>query len=86
MKPSFFNFFKAWLLHTYASVAGFKTLASPELAQVRFRRCVGCQFHKEGICLKCGCLIEAKVLLATEKCPIGKWRRVWIRQNTSKKG
>lgn len=84
MTPSFFNFFKAWLLHTYASVAGYKTLASPELAQVRFRRCELCQFHREGICLKCGCLVEAKVLLATEKCPIGKWRRVWIR-NFSKK-
>jgi hypothetical protein len=28
---------------------------------------------KAGFCGECGCLIEAKVLINTESCPLGKW-------------
>lgn len=30
-------------------------------------------FNNTGRCLKCGCSTWAKLRMATEKCPIGKW-------------
>ena len=76
----FFKFFTAWVLNTWASFAGYHALVSPELMKIRHNRCQRCKFYQDGGCLKCGCLIEAKIMLATEKCPIDKWRRVWIKR------
>jgi hypothetical protein len=30
-------------------------------------------FGGSGRCLNCGCLIPAKIRLATERCPLSKW-------------
>lgn len=81
----FFSFLAAFAMSTWASLRGYKTLVSPELQKVRYRRCKRCICYQEGICTQCGCLIEAKILLATEKCPLGKWRRVWVKNNPSKR-
>ncbi len=35
--------------------------------------CEACEFYRKKRCLKCGCRLEAKRRLATEKCPTGKW-------------
>lgn len=41
--------------------------------------CQGCEFWNgkgfrgTGRCMKCGCSTWAKLRMATEKCPIGKW-------------
>lgn len=35
--------------------------------------CNSCPKKKAIICFSCGCIIEAKIRLKTEKCPEGKW-------------
>lgn len=45
----------------------------------RIKTCQDCEFwnskgfHGTGRCMKCGCSTWAKLRMATEKCPIGKW-------------
>jgi hypothetical protein len=45
----------------------------------RIETCQGCEFwnpqgfNGTGRCMKCGCSTWAKLRMATEKCPIGKW-------------
>ena len=57
---------------------GFKHTEEGELAQ-RIETCRSCEnwdakaFNETGRCLVCGCSTWAKLRMATEKCPIGKW-------------
>ena len=50
-----------------------------ETLKVRLETCKGCEFWDEsgfvntGRCKKCGCSTQAKLRMATEKCPIDKW-------------
>jgi len=45
----------------------------------RLEACQGCEFWNAkgfggtGRCVKCGCSTWAKLRMATEKCPVGKW-------------
>lgn len=54
-------------------------LASSALANERLEICKPCNqydaagFGGAGRCLNCGCMIPAKLRLATESCPLGKW-------------
>lgn len=54
-------------------------LASPQLLAEREAICRACSewdasgFRGSGRCRKCGCSTWAKLRMATEKCPIGKW-------------
>ena len=47
--------------------------------ETRLEACGGCEFWNSkgfggtGRCMKCGCSTWAKLRMATEKCPIGKW-------------
>lgn len=47
--------------------------------QHRIETCRACEFwnpqgfHYTGRCMKCGCSTWAKLRMATERCPIGKW-------------
>lgn len=47
--------------------------------KIRTELCKGCEFWNSqhfggtGRCMKCGCSTWAKIRMATEKCPIGKW-------------
>jgi hypothetical protein len=58
--------------------SGFQT-ADPETFNARLETCRGCEFWDEsgfvntGRCQKCGCSTQAKLRMATEKCPISKW-------------
>jgi len=51
----------------------------PETLAVRLETCKGCEFWNPqgfrgtGRCMKCGCSTWAKLRMASEKCPIGKW-------------
>lgn len=74
----FLTFVKAFFLNQYAKWYGYDPIAPAHVITGRGRMCEGCDFAKEGVCGKCGCLIMAKVMLATEKCPVGKWKRVWL--------
>lgn len=35
--------------------------------------CLNCERNAGGVCDACGCSVRHKVLLAGERCPIGKW-------------
>lgn len=54
-------------------------MCSQEEIDRRYAICQGCEFHKDGACLKCGCpLVREKKFIsklswAHEECPVGKW-------------
>ena len=57
---------------------GFVVVSEKQL-KLRMSQCRACEFWdpngfmKSGRCKKCGCSTQAKLRLATERCPIGKW-------------
>lgn len=61
--------------------SGFKTV-DQETFDGRLDICKGCEFWDAagmlgtGRCTKCGCSTQAKLRMATEKCPIDKWLQV----------
>jgi hypothetical protein len=58
--------------------SGFKGVDESQL-QGRIDICRGCEFWDQsgfagtGKCKKCGCSTQAKLRMATSKCPIDKW-------------
>lgn len=77
-----FRVFAALCRSLYAQARGYEILSSSAVEADRLGLCFACDQYDEPDeqCRKCGCLVRAKVLLATEKCPIGKWKRVWLRK------
>jgi hypothetical protein len=72
------------MLHNFANsafgwIAHGLPFASEELVQNRLSICQACEFwNPEGFggtgkCTKCGCSTWAKLRMATERCPVGKW-------------
>lgn len=61
-----------------SAASGFKIVTDAQYEE-RTNICKSCEFWKKdafagtGQCVKCGCSTKAKLKLATEKCPIGKW-------------
>jgi hypothetical protein len=41
--------------------------------EIRKEVCQSCPKKVSAMCGECGCLIEAKVLIKLESCPLGKW-------------
>lgn len=78
----FFRFFSAWARTTWARWRGYETLASPSIMALRFNQCVPCEFFVDGVCTACDCLVQAKIMLAMEKCPKKRWQRVYTRRVT----
>ena len=66
--------------HRFAR-AGFAT-TPPEALATRQDICKACPewdataLHNTGRCRKCGCSTWAKLRMATERCPLGKWEAV----------
>jgi hypothetical protein len=60
------------------AMGGFRTVTPEQLAE-RMAVCRGCEYWNEqgfggtGRCMRCGCSTQAKLRMATEKCPVGKW-------------
>ena len=58
--------------------SGFQMTSDQDLS-LRMGVCKSCEFwdskgfHYTGSCKKCGCSTQAKLRMASEKCPIGKW-------------
>jgi len=48
-------------------------LVDDEIREGREEICEKCDNLKNGRCFECGCFLAMKLVLATEKCPIGKW-------------
>jgi hypothetical protein len=65
--------------------SNFNTTSKDELDD-RLKICHQCEFWNPkgfggtGICAKCGCSTQAKLRMATSKCPIDKWGLVDVRQ------
>lgn len=61
--------------------SGFAT-TPPEILSTREATCRACPewdaaaLNATGRCRKCGCSTWAKLRMATERCPIGKWEAV----------
>jgi hypothetical protein len=34
-----------------------------------------CEHNVNGVCRKCGCIIQAKVRFTSSQCPIGLWKQ-----------
>ena len=59
-----------------AVVHGEKIRVSPEERDRRWALCMTCPNLVNDRCKLCGCSFRAKIELATERCPIGKWEKV----------
>lgn len=54
-----------------------QSVLAPIPARVaRLEHCHPCESNAGGICQECSCVIQAKVLLASEECPKKKWRKI----------
>lgn len=40
---------------------------------LRRHACVKCPKRHKRLCMMCGCYLREKTLVASEKCPLGKW-------------
>jgi hypothetical protein len=76
----FFHFAQAWVRHRWWKFRGYKALVSDKIAAERFRECLECPHFQDGECLICGCLVQGKVMLASESCPRGWWMAVKIKK------
>lgn len=63
-----------------ARLLGYELMIDMEEAEVRQQICDPCPFNKQGFCQECGCFVDAKTLIAIERCPKGKWNSVWKRK------
>lgn len=78
----FWNVLKAWARVRWAKLRGYEVLAPPHVAEFRFRAyCQRCPHFDGAQCKLCGCLAEAKVMIAIERCPIGRWGARWVKRN-----
>ncbi len=59
-----------------AAAHGKQVRVSPEERDRRWGLCMTCVNLVDDRCKLCGCHFRAKIELATERCPIGKWERV----------
>lgn len=80
MIVTFWHFFTAWVRVQWAQSRGYRTIAPGPVQDRREALCATCDFFNEGVCSACGCLVLSKTMLATEKCPKGRWNRVWIKR------
>lgn len=75
----FLHFATSWVRYRWWKFLGYKSLVPERVSDARFWECVECPHANDGECLKCGCLVQAKVMLASEKCPIGRWSSIKIK-------
>lgn len=76
----FLNFFMAWARTQWAKTRGYQVLAPIKDQLGREISCRCCEFYKDGECQQCGCLIMSKTMLTMEKCPVGRWGRLWLKK------
>jgi len=62
---------------TQAVARGEKFLVSKRVKARRQKICDGCEFYDidASRCAKCGCGTAYKLSMATEECPVGKWKK-----------
>lgn len=57
-----------------ALTAGGAVTVSPVVREARLAVCQGCPDRNGARCDKCGCVLAWKAGLATERCPMRRWR------------
>lgn len=75
----FWKFFTAWARTKWFYFRGYEALAPMRIVAARMEMCNLCEFESEGSCAACKCLLLSKTALASEKCPINRWGRVYTR-------
>ena len=60
------------------TLKGKRLLTNNKEQEERLSICKSCKYYDEKVirCTQCGCFLEAKVKVASQYCPIGKWREV----------
>lgn len=81
-----FSFILSMARLQWAKWRGYETIAPANIQEARSLICNDCEFFKDGQCRICGCLIFAKAMLATERCPEHKWSRIWIKRELPDSG
>jgi hypothetical protein len=74
----FIHFAEAWLKSRWWKIRGYRATVPAKIANRRFSECEACEHFEDGECLLCGCLAQAKVIMASESCPRGLWPSVKI--------
>jgi hypothetical protein len=80
--PSFLSQVKSFYGASKKFIGAGMLIATEEDVKKRLDICSTCEWwdsaalNKTGRCKKCGCSTWAKLRMATEQCPIGKWKRV----------
>lgn len=54
---------------------GMPVIAPPPIVAHRLKICGKCMFKDGKFCRKCTCLIDVKTLMASERCPDGRWAK-----------
>jgi hypothetical protein len=71
------NFVRALGRAVHSAVQGNDLGVDAATLETRLATCKGCVYRRGAWCanppLGCGCLVTAKVRLATEACPRGRW-------------
>lgn len=81
--PNPFRFLFAMLRTFWYKARGYEIVADEETVQVRLDTCHACPYNDDGQCVKCGCLILAKVFLNPEECPKHYWLKVLKKRKKS---
>lgn len=55
------------------AIEGKDVMASEQQIKERNAICEDCDWIYKNRCLKCGCVLAAKVKFASAKCPLDKW-------------
>lgn len=48
-------------------------LVNDDLKQERNNTCQKCEFISNGLCEKCGCIVNSKIIYEESRCPLEKW-------------
>jgi hypothetical protein len=75
------SFIKSFLRLQWAKFRGYEPIATRNVQDRRLNRCELCLYYNEGQCEVCKCLVFAKAMLNTERCPKGFWGPVWIKKH-----
>ena len=69
------NALKAVRRVAVAAATGSKVFVGEKLTAQRLEQCHRCPFYlpKTKQCAECGCFVQVKAKLATEKCPDNRW-------------
>jgi hypothetical protein len=78
----FVHFIDAFLRVQLWKWRGYEVLADPARQGIRFLYCQHCDAYKDGMCVDCGCLVQAKISLNSEECPRKYWPREKVKKNS----